>query len=317
MSGIDRTLLVPASYPESPYAPDPDFTRAAEWLSRGGEGNPSALVLGAPMASLSISGAHCDKTPAAVRAAMWTFSTYFGANDRDLQTLFVEDLGDVRIDQEDPDNSLRRIEQICSTLPAEPPLVLVGGDNSITAPAVTGLVGKGGAVLTLDAHHDLRDYRRSGLSSGSPIRVLLDQGVEGSRIWQLGIRDFANSPVHAIIAADAGITVIDSSEIRLGGIDNFVLDGLDALSSSDGIYVDIDVDVVDRAFAPGAPAAQPGGLLPSDVTRAAYLCGVNPRVVAMDVVEVDPDRDLADTTVRLAALVILSFLAGVAERNPD
>ena len=74
------------------------------------------------------------------------------------------------------------------------------------------------------------------------------------------------------------------------------------------------MDVLDRAYAPGAPAAMPGGLLPHELEKAAFLLGREKRVAGIDITEVDPERDVAEMTVRAACAVLLSFCTGVASR---
>jgi formiminoglutamase len=303
--------LRPPSYPPSPFPRDADFPRAAEWLSSPVE-EPRAAVVGLPFSGLSLSGARCDLLPDALRAALWSLSTYNAGDGIDLLDLEAADLGDVDLQGLSPEAALGRIESAISSL-AGPPLALIGGDNSVTAPAVMGSVGSDGALLTLDAHHDLRDYRRDGLSNGSPVRVILDSGIDGSRIWQVGIRDFANSRAYSDLADKEGITVFRAPEVRKLGISNVVEQALAELGEH-AVYVDLDLDVVDLSFAPGAPAAQPGGLEPADILEAAFICGSHPSVRAMDIVEVDPLRDAGGITVRLAALALLYFLSGVSRR---
>jgi formiminoglutamase len=82
-----------------------------------------------------------------------------------------------------------------------------------------------------------------------------------------------------------------------------------------GLYVDLDMDVCDRAVAPACPASLPGGLSSSEILRAAFLAGADPRVRAIDITEVDAMNDAPDErTVRLAALCVLEVAAGLAMR---
>lgn len=307
-----RDDLIPPSYPVSHYPPDPSFTRAGAWLSTSRPGDAAdAVLMGVPLAKASISGARCDLLPAAVRAAMWKLSTYgMGA---ELSELSVLDVGDVRCEGADVEQDLQTIEKVSADLP-DVPLLAIGGDNSITSAVMLGRIGPGGSMLTIDAHHDLRDYRRDGITNGSVVRVLNDRGVSGDRIWQVGIRDFANSREYSEYATSIGITVVKAEAARRHGLATYVRRALAELSASDGIYVDIDVDAVERALAPGAPAALPGGFAPADLIDAAFMVGAHPKVVACDIVEVDPERDVAESTVRLAAMIALAFFAGVATR---
>jgi formiminoglutamase len=133
---------------------------------------------------------------------------------------------------------------------------------------------------------------------------------------QLGIADFSNSARYERWATDHGVTVIRRSEFR-GADLPYVVSGALAIAGAGGrsIYVDIDVDVCDRAEVPGCPAAAPGGLTPDDVRRMARLFGRDDRVRAIDVTEVDASADAPDgRTVRLAALLLLEAAAGLCER---
>jgi formiminoglutamase len=310
--GLDPEWLRPPDYGAPPLRHDSDFLRASEWLASKSD-RPLASVLGVPFSSLSLSGARCDLLPNAVRRALSTFSTHAPGLEADLANLEVGDLGDLIL-TEDSEASLTRVRDAAKQLSSEGVVIFLGGDNSITAPAMLGAVGAEAGLITIDAHHDLRDYKRAGLSNGSPIRVLLDEGVEGSHIWQLGIKDFANSEVYSALALKEGINVIRTHDAKQRGMRDVMESVLSDLESLPAVYVDFDIDVVERALAPGAPAAQPGGLLPSDLTEAAFIAGKHPSVVAIDIVEVDPERDVADATVRLAALILLSFAAGLTKR---
>ena len=304
--------LVPPSYPSSPYGSDPSFLRAAEWLSSQIEGDADVSMIGVPLSRASLSGARCDHLPAAIRRSFWAYST-FGMGI-DLSEIKASDVGDIQLGHPTIEEDLEAIRAVCAGLPAGP-ILAIGGDNSITSPVMIGRIGTGGGLLTIDAHHDLRDYKRDGISNGSPVRLLNDAGLDGSRIWQIGIRDFANSKTYSDYAQQIGITTVKAEVAKRDGVATYVRRALAELSSTDGIYVDIDVDSVERALAPGAPAALPGGLAPADLIEIAFMVGSHPRVMVCDIVEVDPERDVADATVRLAALVALSFMAGVASRG--
>lgn len=232
----------------------------------------------------------------------------------DLAGISVEDAGDVVIEHKSPEEDLDRIENALGSLSKDLPRCIVGGDNSITAPSMLAATGQAGGLLTFDAHHDVRDYKTAGLSNGSGVRVLMDSGVPGPNIWQIGIAPFANSREYSEFAAREGVRVVGVDEVHAHGIETHVQRALAELSHTEGIYVDVDIDVLDRALAPGAPASLPGGLQPAHLLSAAFICGKHPKVKALDIVEVDPERDVADTTVRLAALVFLYFLAGLMSR---
>lgn len=291
---------------------DPHWPRAGAWLR--GEIKSGSLgklaVLGAPVCLGSITPGRCDLAPAAIRAALNRFSTYDLDAQRDVLELSIEDHGDLDVAGLDPQAAFVPISAGVSQTAATA-LILLGGDNSITRPGVRGLGDC--SLLTFDAHLDLRDTAR-GLTNGNPIRALLEDGFPGERIVQIGIQSFANSAVYAKAARAAGIRVITVDQVRARGIETIVAEELGSFCKSSAVYVDLDMDVLDRAFAPAAPGSRPGGLTPWELRRALRLCGVSPAVRVLDVVEVDPAADLADQTALAAAACLLSFASGVHER---
>ena len=117
------------------------------------------------------------------------------------------------------------------------------------------------------------------------------------------------------VARDAGITVVTMQQIRAHNLAAIVTEALDNLAPQvEAIYVDFDIDVLDRAFAPACPGARPGGLTPYELRTAAFLCGQHPQVRAIDLVEVDPTQDVAEATILATGACLLSFAAGLVKR---
>jgi formiminoglutamase len=305
---------------------DQRWPRASGWLagdSGGGNRIGTLGVLGIPACRGSISPGRCDLAPAAIRKALERFSPYDVRYDCDLQELGVRDFG--TLDELAERTPAEAKESIChsvsAALAAVDALAIAGGDNSITYPGVLGMAQEatGGdlsrcGVLTLDAHFDLRDIE-PGLTNGNPIRALLADGVPGRSIVQIGILPFANSKHYAALAHEAGITIMTADEVHVQGIQTAVRTALDHLAArAEAIYVDLDLDVLDRSFAPAAPGSRPGGLFPWQIAWAARECGMAPKVRIMDLVEIDPVKDLADATVLSAATCLLAWAAGVTQR---
>jgi len=298
---------------------DPNWPRASAWLGGEQGADPACrlAVLGAPLHLGSISPGRADLAPGAVRSVLRRLSTYDLEFDRDLGRIAVTDLGDLPIADMLPDAALGLMAAaVRSALSESDALVLLGGDNSITRPgchgSATGLGRLG--LLTLDAHLDLRDVNPE-LTNGNPVRALLEDGLPGEQIVQLGIQPFANSRAYFQVAREAGIRVIPVAEVRARGMEHAVGEALDALDQLvDAIYVDFDLDVLDRAFAPATPGSRPGGLTPAELRSAARLCGAHPKVRVMDLVEIDSTKDVADATAFAAGLCLLSFASGMLGR---
>lgn len=300
-------------HPAQPVPPaafsDPDFLRVSEWLARAAQ-DPDVLVVGVPFGAGSISRARCDLLPAAVRTALARFSVWSSSHAVSLERLGVLDCGDVRT----PDGVVAAQAVIAASVQdvmsqRRVPLVVIGGDNSITVGAARGVGAD--ALLTFDAHHDCRDPAVR-VTNGSPVRQLIEGGL--TSVVQIGIHGFANSEANARWALDHKVHVILASRVHEHGISPAIDGALRILSGAQRIWVDFDIDVLDRAFAPAAPGALPGGLTPAHLEEAAFALGREPRVAGIDLVEVDPEADVADITVRAVCAVLLSYLAGVASR---
>ncbi len=289
---------------------DPLWPRAGGWSApEAGSGGWDAVLLGVPAwrTSLSPTGAHA--TPAAVRDALRRFSpALLGPPPVDLaERLRIADAGDIA--SPDGPEGEASVRSAVAELATDAGLVVaLGGDNSLTYAVAQGAGATG--LITLDAHFDLRD----GVSNGSPVRRLVEDGLDPRRIVQLGIADFANSVAYAQRAADLGITVVSLDEVRRRGAADVVAEALEIAGAGGGpVHLDIDVDVCDRSVAPGCPASVPGGLAAWELRAIVRTAASDPRVRSADIVEVDATADTPDgRTVRLAALCVLELLAGKA-----
>ena len=270
-------------------------------------------LLGFPVHKSSITPNSCHLAPKAIRSALARYSTYSASNDVDLRELKITDLGDVT--GTDSNNGKKVIaKKVNCLLDKYGLLIALGGDNSITYTVTSGLFGDLSKVglITLDAHHDLRD----GNTNGSPVWRLIQAGLPGKNIVQIGISDFANSKEYSDRAKEAGIFVITRAQLRNKSIQDAMKQAFAHLGRNvDHIYVDLDVDVCDRSVAPACPAATPGGISADELRQAAFLAGANYKVRAVDITEIDPKRDSKDErTVRLAALLVLEIAAGYKTR---
>ena len=270
-------------------------------------------LVGVPAHKSSISPTSAHLTPKAIRQVLAKYSTYSGSKDIDLRGLTFTDLGDIA-SPDGQDGKKRVNKKLSGVLENYQTLVALGGDNSITFSVASALfpdLSKIGLV-TLDAHHDLRD----GLSNGSPVWRLIQAGLPGRNVMQIGISDFANSREYAQRAKEQGIYIITRDQLRRQSMKDAMKEAFSILNRRvDEIYVDLDVDVCDRSVAPACPASVPGGISADELRQAAFYSGANSKVRAIDITEIDVKKDAADQrTIRLAALLVLEFAAGVATR---
>jgi formiminoglutamase len=193
--------------------------------------------------------------------------------------------------------------------------MLLGGNNAVTRPAAHGLglpLGRIG-LITLDAHHDMRETD-GGPMNGNPVRCLLEDGMPGSNICQIGLAPFANTRKMTQDARAAGIGLFDIARCKAEGIGAVLDQALEALAHVEAIVVDFDIDVVERAFCPGAPGARPGGMAVEDFFAAARRLAAEPRVRLVDLTEFDPSLDVSDVTALTAGRWVCEILAGFALR---
>jgi formiminoglutamase len=270
-------------------------------------------LVGVPAHKSSISPTSANLTPKAIRQALEKYSTFAGSKEIDLRGLSFTDLGDV-LNPDGQDGKKRVAKKLENVLESYQTLIALGGDNSITFSVASSIfkdLSKVGLV-TLDAHHDLRD----GMSNGSPVWRLIQAGLPGKNIVQIGISDFANSREYAERAKEQGIYMISRDQLRRQSMKDAMKEAFSVLNRRvDEIYVDLDVDVCDRAVVPACPASVPGGISSDELRQAAFYAGANSKVRAVDITEIDVKKDSADQrTIRLAALLVLEFAAGVASR---
>jgi len=272
-------------------------------------------LLGAPLAAGSVTAGSCDLAPALLRATLPRIGRYDVETGRELATK-VADRGDV-------DVAGLTIEQATAPLSvavresseAHALTLFVGGNNAITRPAVLGLGGSLDEIglITLDAHFDMRETK-AGLSNGNPVRALLEDGLPGANIAQVGLASFANSAAMHRDAEESGNLIVTMGDVRRDGIDQAIAHAFDHVAHCDALVIDCDIDVIDRSQFPAAPGARPGGMAVTDFFRAVRRLAADPRVRLIDLVEWDPSLDETDLSALTAARWVAECLAGYEMR---
>jgi formiminoglutamase len=277
---------------------------------------PVAL-LGAPMEAGSVTPGRCDLAPGLVRRTLKRVSTWDIVENIELDDLRIFDAGDVPVQGLMPAAGFGPIRDALADCTSRHALtLLIGGNNAVTRPAAHGLglpldeVG----LITLDAHFDMRETDQ-GPRNGNPVRCLLEDGLPGRNICQIGLAPFANTRKMYEDGAAAGIEIWDIEQVREDGIAAVIDQALEQLSHVEAILVDFDIDVIDRAQLPGAPGARPGGMAVTDFFRAARRLAEEHRVRAVDLTEFDPGLDVSDISALTAARWVAEILAGFRMRG--
>ncbi len=285
----------------------------SELLSEPNSEAPVGMV-GAPLGTGSVSPGHCDEAPARLRETLHRIGRYDVETGRELSSR-IADHGDCALDGLMIEEATPVIREAVSACAARHALTLiVGGNNAVTRPALLALGElRSIGLITLDAHFDMRDLDQ-GLSNGNPVRALIEDGLPGANIAQVGIAPFANSRAMHKDAVAAGNCVVTMGDIRRDGIEAAIDRALDHVDHCDTLFVDCDIDVIDRAQMPGAPGARPGGMAVDDFFWAVRMLAGDSRVRAIDLTEWDPPLDTTDLSALTAARWVAECLAGFEAR---
>ncbi|HET8788384.1 MAG TPA: agmatinase family protein, partial [Actinomycetes bacterium] len=241
-----------------------------------------------------------------------------------LRDLNVVDAGDVLMLPGEIEPALERLERAVHTVAAARAIpVVLGGDHTIALPDVTGVARHHGlgrvSVVHFDAHADTGDTQfGSLLGHGTPMRRLIESGAaRGDRFLQLGLRGYWPPPDVLAWMADQGMRSFEMTEIVHRGLDACLSEAFAiATDDCDGVFLSVDVDVVDPGMAPGTGTPEPGGLTARELLDAVRRCAVELPVVGMDVVELSPAYDgPGQVTAFLANRVVLEALSGIARRR--
>jgi arginase len=256
-------------------------------------------ILGVPYDGKSSYLKGSSKGPQAIRAASTSKAinawTELGINLEDAVTLV--DLGDVDVAGDFTEIFTRVEERVWEILERDVIPVVLGGDHSISLPVVRAMARKHPIldILHFDAHPDLYEKLHGDrFSHACPFARILDEGL-AENLVQVGIR--ASTGPHREKAAAFDVRTITMKDWQ---------DDL-KLVFSNPLYISFDADVLDPAFAPGVSHHEPGGLSTRQVIN--LLHGMEADIVGMDVVEVNPDKDISGITAAAAVKIITEAAA--------
>jgi formiminoglutamase len=289
---------------------DPRDPRAASLLAppRTADPRPWAL-LGLPYDGGIPSRPGARFGPPALRQAL----AAFGAEPDGVRLQPVDELGDLALPSMNGAEAHARIEAAARRLFADRRRVaFIGGDHGCTGSVIRGLAAARPdlrlALVSIDAHLDVREYEdEAGLSSGTPFRRALETTIaEGSRTAMIGIRDFANSAAHLEWAARQGIHLVSGDEVAATGPTAIARSVLArAAEGADAVYLSVDLDAADVAYAPGVSAPGVGGLHSREMIALVAGLAADRRLVGFDLMELSPPYDADGRTARLAARLLL------------
>ena len=236
-----------------------------------------------------------------------------------LKELKIFDAGDLLMPPGDLVSSLKVLEEATEKISrAGAVAVVLGGDHSVASADVFGIAKHRGmgkiSMVHFDAHADTGDLQFGALvGHGTPMRRLIDSGaVRGDRFLQLGLRGYWPDNETLNWMRDQGMRSYEMTEIHHRGM-KAVLDESFAMLTKDcdGVFLSVDIDVVDPGMAPGTGTPEPGGMTSRELLEAVRRICFELPVVGIDVVEVCPAFDSADITAILANRVVLEALSAI------
>lgn len=302
----------------SPHTPSfpglPTFGRLRHLPDVSGE--VDLAVLGVPFDGLVTSRPGARFGPAAIRQSSNLCRNYSQLMDVGVyERLRSIDAGDVAIQPFDYQETFRRIESRVDELQSRgAAVVALGGDHSILVPLLRA-TAKRHPHLTLiqfDAHSDISD----GFHHGASIRTVIEEGiVEGSRVFQIGIRGTLETACYHDFRTEAGIHHLDMTAFHDPAARGPFLEMLRETAGTGPCYITFDIDAIDPAFAPGTGTPVVGGLTSYEaLTMLRSFRGL--RIIGGDVVEVAPAYDSSEITSLLAAAIAFEIAALVAISRP-
>ena len=297
------------SYAGAPIAQDPEELRGVD-----------VAILGAPTDDLVSDRPGTRFAPRAIRAASCPPGPHLEAKVDAFAALRIVDYGDAPVIPADP---VRTHEAIARTVgevvDAGALPVTLGGDHSITEPCIGAISERRGAVglIHFDTHTDTgREVFGVERSHGTPMFRLVEAGaVDGARYAQIGLRGYWPGPEEFAWQEGRGIAAFFMHDVREVGIREVVERAL--AHAGDGlVYLTVDVDVLDPAFAPGTGTPEPGGMTSVDLLWAVRTIAERVELAGADVVEVLPTAiGSADITALVAERVVRELLTGLALRR--
>jgi len=268
------------------------------------------VILGAPLDVTSTFRSGCRFAPSAMRQASLHLETYSFRAGIDAEDLMIHDLGDLHITGE-VDETMSQLELVVKEiLEAQKLPVLIGGEHTITLGAAKG-INENIAIVSFDAHLDMRNEYMGLTTSHTTFMRRIYEQVKPQKILEIGTRAACKEELN--FAKNQRFQFLTVQQIIENGLKKTIQKIRNSLSDFNRIYLTIDMDVLDPAFAPAVQNPEPDGL---DIhTFLDLLYEVCKRsIIAFDLVEVTPHYDTRTTTIQ-AAKIILETLCYIERRR--
>ncbi|CAB4676783.1 MAG: agmatinase [Actinobacteria bacterium] len=285
------------------------------------------IILGAPIDSGTSHRSGAKFGPQAIRGGDYLSHDgerpHLALRTDGLKDLKVVDAGDLLMPGGDLVASLEVLAKATEKISRAGKIpVILGGDHSIASADVAGIAKHRGlgkiSMVHFDAHADTGEDQWGALvGHGTPMRRLIDGGfVRGDRFLQLGLRGYWPDNTTLAWMRDQGMRSYEMTEIHHRGLNTVLDESFATLTNEcDGVFLSVDIDVIDPGMAPGTGTPEPGGMTSRELLEAVRRICLELPIVGIDIVEVAPAFDTADITAILANRVVLEALSAIAKRR--
>ena len=318
---IDPTERWPRGHEEKPdYAGLLTYAGMPYTQDQAALTGADVAIVGAPTDDLVSDRPGTRFGPRAIRSASCPPGPHLETKLDAFAELRVVDFGDAPVIPADPVRTHAAIEALVGqVLGAGAVPVVLGGDHSISEPDIRAVASAHGRVglVHFDTHTDTgTEVFGVEISHGTPFYRLVEQGhLDPRRYVQIGLRGYWPGEAEFAWQAEHGVTSYFMHEVRELGIEEVV--GRTVGLVGDGpVFLTVDVDVLDPAFAPGTGTPEPGGMTTVDLLWAVRTLAAELELVGADVVEVIPTAvGSADVTALTAERIVREILTGIALRT--
>jgi len=256
------------------------------------------IIYGVPYDKTSTFRKGAKDAPKTIRQASWNFETYNIKTDVDLKDIKIHDYGDLDVKNNIPETMIKKTWMFTSKLLDKKKFpIALGGEHSITSGIIKAFP-RDIAVLSLDAHIDFRQqYGDEKYNHACAIRRIAEH-TGTQNIAVLGIRSADKDELKD--AKKSNLLYVDAYTIRKMGI-HHAIETIDKHFEKKQIYLTLDIDVIDPAYAPGTSTPEPFGITPFDVLDCIDF--FSSKIIGFDVVEVCPSYDHGETSILAAKLI--------------
>jgi agmatinase len=264
------------------------------------------VIFGVPFDLTSTFRTGARFAPLAVREASLNIETFSFHSECDVEDLRIHDLGDLHVSN-NVETTMKRLEgSVRDLLKACKTPIIIGGEHTLTLGAVRGVGGKDTGVVSFDAHLDLRDKYMDLTTSHTTFMRRLNETAKPAKVVEIGTRAVCKEEL--AYAKKSGIQYYTTREIQERGTESAIRTLRKALENCKRIYLTIDIDVLDPAYAPAVQNPEPNGM--STQTLLGLICSLcDDRTVGLDLVEVTPPYDQGNTAIQAAKILFETLCA--------